>query len=184
MNTSRLMLATLLATGTALAQPSEQPATPAKAEESTTIASKIENSSSDDPAKLSTETSKLVTAGLPKFNPNQPPPQPKHQPNPDVLELDKMTITQRPRPRLDPQVVMSRNDFNETLAKQRLSHLDRNGLNKFTLPLFGRSAAERAREEYDREKNATMRTDVLSLAKAVEVENPEQAAELRKAVNR
>ena len=132
-------------------------------------------------------TSKLVTAGLPKFNPNKPEAKPRQAPNPDVLELEKMTITnQRPRPRLTPQVMITRQGFNEQLAKERLTSLDRNVLNKFALPswLGGQSAADRAREEYDREQNATMRSDVNSLAKAVEVDNPEQAKALREAVNK
>lgn len=181
MKTTRLMLTALFVTGVsfplAQAQESANPAGPNKPVVSTT--------SSDDPAKLSADTSKLVTAGLPKFNPNKPEEKPRQAPNPDVLELEKMTITnQRPRPRLTPQAMMTRGGFNEKLAKERLSAFDRNGLNKFTLPLFGQSAAERARDEYDREQNAQMRTDVLSLAKAVEVDNPEQAAELRKQANK
>ncbi|WP_438479406.1 hypothetical protein [Oleiharenicola lentus] len=189
MKNTRLMLTVLLVTGVSLAraQESANPAAPTKPVITTT--------SSEDPAKLSADTTNLVKSGLPKYNPNPAPVAkpvlPKSNATAEVatdgetLELDKMTITnQRVRPRLTPQVMMTKQGFNEKLAKERLSQFDRNGLNKYTLPLFGYSAAERARDEYDREQNATMRSDVLSLAKAVEVDNPEQAAELRKQANK
>ena len=188
MKTTRLLLIALMATGVSCAavHAQQSAATPAPAAPAPRK-SDVETTNSDDPAKLSEGTSKLVTAGLPKFNPNKPEEKPRQAPNPDVLELEKMTITnQRPRPRLTPQVMITRQGFNEQLAKERLSTLDRTVLNRFALPSWfgGKSAADRAREEFEREKNATMRSDVNALAQAVEVDNPEQAKALREAVNK
>ena len=76
--------------------------------------------------------------------------------------------------------------YNDKLAKEKLSSLDRNVLNKFTLPSWfgGVSAAERAREERDREQRTQMANDVFGLAKVVEVSDPVQAKALRDAMNR
>jgi hypothetical protein len=111
---------------------------------------------------------------------------PAAAPDPDVLVLPKYTVKQRPRPRLGENVILGPDAFNEKLAKERMSSLDRNLLNKFTLPGWfgGVSAADRAREDYNREKAAELKTDVLHLAKAVEVTDPAQAKALRDAVNK
>ena len=151
-------------------------------------ASSLEVAAEGDKAssKLSPAVSQKVTAGLPAYSPAPPapPPKPANAPNPDVLELPKITVKQRPRPRLSPEVVYTTNDFNEKLAKEKLSSFDRNVLNKYTLPFFGVSAATRAREEYEREKKAQLVEDVSAVARATEVVDPEAAKSLRDAVNR
>jgi hypothetical protein len=106
--------------------------------------------------------------------------------NSDILHLKKVTVTPRKRPRLTDDVMMTTKAYNDKLAKEKLSSLDRNVLNKFTLPSWfgGVSAAERARDERDRDQRAQMANDVFGLAKVVEVTDPEQAKALRDAVNR
>ncbi len=99
----------------------------------------------------------------------------------DVLELPKITITQKKRPRLGDDVMMTPKAFNDQLAKEKLSSFDRNFLNKYTLPLFGTSAAARAREEYEREKREQFSSDVARMAKVVEQIDPVQAKALRDA---
>lgn len=139
-------------------------------------------------AKLSSQVVRQLNTVLPQYAPPAVPlaVEPAAAPDPDVLELPKVTVKQRPRPRLTPQVMMTTKGFNEKLANEKMSALDRNLLNKFTLPgwLGGLSAADRAREEYNRAKTEQLRTDVLGLAKAVEVLDPEQAKVLRDAINR
>lgn len=106
--------------------------------------------------------------------------------DPEVLRLKKVTVTPRKRPRLGDDVMMTSKAYNDKLAKEKLSSLDRNVLNKFTLPSWfgGVSAAERAREERDREQRTQMANDVFGLAKVVEVTDPAQAKALRDAMNR
>lgn len=106
--------------------------------------------------------------------------------DPEVLRLKKVTVTPRKRPRLGDDVMMTSKAYNDKLAKEKLSSLDRNVLNKFTLPSWfgGVSAAERAREERNREQRTQMANDVFGLAKVVEVTDPAQAKALRDAMNR
>ncbi len=122
-----------------------------------------------------------LAATLPKYTPPLPEPKPADKPvDPDVLELPKMVVKQRPRPRLTPDVVMTRQGLGEQLVKQKFSALDR-VLNQFTLPLFGSSMAERAMDDYEREKKQQLNLDVLNLSKALETSDPTEAKALREA---
>jgi hypothetical protein len=124
--------------------------------------------------------------GLPAYAP-PPPPAPKQldQPNtnadPEVLVLPKMTVKQKPRPRLNADIVYAPKDLGDMLARQKYTQLDQ-ALNKFTLPLFGQSLAERALEEHQREKKQALTADVLNLSKALEQTDPAEAKALQKAV--
>jgi hypothetical protein len=152
-------------------------------------------------AKLSPAVSEKLNAQLPKYNPvaietektaaaiapvasaagtlDAPT-------DPEMLHLKKVTVTPRKRPRLGDDVLMTSKAYKDKLAKEKLSSLDRNVLNKFTLPSWfgGVSAAERAREERDREQRTQMANDVFGLAKVVELSDPAQAKALRDAMNR
>lgn len=156
--------------------------------------------------KLSPEVSQKLTDKLPKYAPGEA--QPEKQPatpapesgtapgvapvdsvaatDPEILHLKKVTVTPRKRPRLTDDTIMTTKAYNDKLAKEKLSSLDRNLLNKFTLPSWfgGVSAAERAREERNRELRTQTADDVFNLAKVVEVNDPEQAKALREAMNR
>jgi hypothetical protein len=152
-------------------------------------------------AKLSPTVSEKLNAQLPKYDPaaadsdktavaTAPAVSPAGTldapTDPEMLHLKKVTVTPRKRPRLGDDVVMTTKAYNDKLAKEKLSSFDRNVLNKFTLPSWfgGVSAADRAREERDREQRTQMANDVFGLAKVVEVTDPAQAKALRDAMNR
>jgi hypothetical protein len=131
-----------------------------------------------EPAKVSPEITQQITAALPKFNPAPPAEaKPANAPNPDVLELPKMTVKQKPRPRLTPAIVITTKGD----ADKQMSALDRS-LNAATLPLFGQSYADRMRDEKERSKNEQMRKEALEMAKTAEVTDPALAKALRDAV--
>lgn len=169
MKTAGLMLPLLLALGvTAMGQ--SNPAAATRADESQ--------------SKLSPEVSQQLTDKLPKYSPPAPEKPAATKTDPDVLELPKVTITQKKRPRLNDQVMMTNKAFNDKLARQQLSSFDRSVLNKFTLPSWfgGVSAAERAREDYDRAQREQLFSDVARMAKVIETEDPAQAKVLRDAL--
>lgn len=128
------------------------------------------------------EMEKLLSAARPQFSP-PPEVKPAAEADPDVLELPKMTVKQRPRPRLGQSDILGPKAFNEELAKKNLGALDRGLLNKFTLPawLGGVSAAERAREEYNLAQKRQFLSDVSTIAKAAEQTDPANAKALREA---
>ena len=83
--------------------------------------------------------------------------------------------------RLGEGTILGPKAFNEDLAKKNLSGFDRNFLNKFTLPLFGTPAADRAREEYNLAQKQQFLEDVSTIAKAAEQTDPAAAKALREA---
>jgi hypothetical protein len=178
MKSAGFVLALILASSlTAIAQLSPPPS--AEAEKLAT--------EPDAPAKLSPTVSKELTDKLPKYTPPAPEKATVAAPtDPEVLQLKKVTVTPRKRPRLGDDVMMTTKAYNDKLAKEKLSAFDRNVLNKFTLPSWfgGVSAAERARDEHDRDQRTQMANDVFGLAKVVEVSDPEQAKVLRDAMSR
>ncbi len=117
---------------------------------------------------------------------------PDHQkagtPDPEVLELPKITVRQQPKPRLrlGEGTILGPKAFNEELAKKNLSTLDRGVLNKFTLAswLGGVSAADRAREDYNIAQKQQFLEDVSTIAKAAEQTDPAAAKALREAAGK
>jgi hypothetical protein len=137
------------------------------------------------PPRLSSETSEQVIEALPKYSP--PPPvlaKPKSESDGEVVELPKLTVTQKKRPRLTPEIVLTSKGLDQKMAKSKFGSFDRDFLNRFTLPLFGISPEARAREEYEREKKAELTSDVLAIANATEQVDPEQAKALRDAIKK
>lgn len=108
---------------------------------------------------------------------NTPPP------DAEVLELPKMTVKQRPkpRPRLGDHTILGPKAFNDELAKKMTTGFDR-ALNKFSLG--GQSAAERAREEYNIQQKRAFLEDVQTISKAAEVTDPANAKALREAAGK
>ena len=137
------------------------------------------------PPKISPAVTSQLTPVLPKYEP-QPEVKPAPAPNPDVLVLPKMTVTQKKRPRLGEDVMMTSAAFNNLQAKERLSSFDRNFLNRYALPDWfgGVSVANRAREEYDRAKKAELQGDVDQIARATSVTDPAEAKALHDAAGK
>jgi len=152
------------------------------------------------PSPLSVEVAQQLNATLPRQAPPAKPVDPltlasireqsiaraptsqQEAVDPEVLELPKMTVKQqpRPRPRLGDHTILGPKAFNDELLKKNFTTLDR-ALNKFTLPLFGTGAAERAREDYNIAQKRQFMDDVLTIAKAAEQTDPAAAQALREA---
>lgn len=133
------------------------------------------------PAK--TETTATPFAFNVPFTPLASPAAEEKPADPNVLELPKMVVKQKPRPRLTPEIMVTKKAFGEQLAKEKFSGLDQ-ALNKFTLPLFGTSIAERALEEHEREKKAQLAQDTAVISEALESVDPAEAKSLKDAAAR
>lgn len=103
--------------------------------------------------------------------------------DPNVLELPKMVVKQKPRPRLTPEIMVTRKAFGEQLVKEKMTGLDQ-ALNKFTIPLFGAGIAERALEDHEREKKEQLAQDTAVIAKALESVDPNEAKSLKDAATK
>ena len=136
-----------------------------------------------DPAdRLSPGVTQQLSSNLPKYAPPGPA-KPAAEPSSDAIELPKVIVKQKRRPRLGDEVMMTNKAFNERLAKEKTSSFDRDFLNKYSF-LGGASAAERAREEYDRAQRTQLVQDVAVMAKALDQEDPAAAKALRDAANK
>ncbi|MBI2498278.1 MAG: hypothetical protein HYV75_10345 [Opitutae bacterium] len=135
------------------------------------------------PAPAATPALQQVNATLPKFDPEAPQEEGRAltTPSPGTLELPKLTVRPKERPRLRPDVVVTNKGL-----KDKVSPLDGKLLNKFTLPgwMNGQTAAERAREEQQRKQKDELTQDVNTIARAVETVDPAQARALRDAVSK
>lgn len=126
---------------------------------------------------------KLLSAARPKFaTTDEAKPVPAA--DAEVLELPKITVKQRPRPRLGQIEIMGPKALSEDLARKNLSKFDTSFLNRFTLPFIGQSAAERAREDYNIAQKQQFLSDVLTIAKAAEATDPANAKALRDAATK
>jgi hypothetical protein len=131
---------------------------------------------------ISPQMAQLLTDKLPKYL-APAPAKPEVAPDPDLLLLPKMTVTQKKRPRLTDNVMMTTKAFNDKLAKEKTGSFDRDFLNKHSW-LGGATATERAREEYEREQREQMQSDVARMAKVVDLIDPAQAQALRDAAGK
>jgi len=164
--------------------------------------------SDNNPAAVapSPAVSNKIISGLPKYDPAAPaapaaPADPKpgdpvkpvtrediafaaNPDNADLLVLPKMVVKQKPRPRLTEDVLYKdKKDFGAIFAKQNYTQFDQ-ALNKYTLPLFGTSLEARAYDDYMRQKNEQVKSDVNAIAKAVEQSDAAEAKALRDAVSK
>jgi len=120
--------------------------------------------------------------GLPKYDPAASKESgTNNTPSPDAIELPKMKVSPKPRPRLTPDIVVTNKGLED-----KVRPLDGKLLNKFTLPgwMGGVSAAERAREEQQRQKKEELKQDVNTMARALETVDPAQAKALRDAAGK
>ena len=173
MKTPAPLLSLLFAALTVPALAEDKPAPPAPETVAPAATQPVEPKKPDTPA---------VTPPAP-FSPLVHPTAEDKPSDPDVLELPKMVVKQKPRPRLTPEIMVTKKAFGEDLAKQKFSTLDQI-LNKYTLPLFGTSLAERALEDHEREKKQQLNQDVSNIAKALETVDPTEAKSLKDAAAR
>lgn len=106
------------------------------------------------PGRLSAHISAMVRADLPGFVPRKEEPAapvadpgPSVARDPDLLELPKITVREKPPPKVDPLDLLVKSGREKKLArdfKNSLSGLDAL-LNGFSIPILSPSMAERGR---------------------------------------
>ncbi len=111
-------------------------------------------SSASASAKASAHVSAMIRADLPGFVPRTDPASPQLRRDeatvardPDVLELPKITVRERPPPKIDPLDILVKAGRKKKLAhdfKESFTGLDAL-LNGFSFPLFSPTMAERGR---------------------------------------
>jgi hypothetical protein len=130
---------------------------------------------------ISSDLAAQLSAATPKYTPPPPKPPPRNEEDlPDLREIDKpkngivrlpkYTVHEKPPPVLNERVVSTKKGFAELASKRYLTEADR-ALNRFTLPLFGSSAEQRAiamYEEDERLKNMAELNDDARMVSATD----------------
>ena len=135
--------------------------------------------------KTSAHISAMIKAELPGYAP-QPAPSPVKPPesspalthDPDILELDKITVREKPPQKIEPLDILTLSARKRKLAldfKNSFKGLD-GLLNGFSFPIFSPSMAERGRV-YHRQQQLE---DLNRVASAVRESDPKASAELKK----
>jgi hypothetical protein len=191
-------LAAALAIATAPAQ-STQP-TPSGPLADPANRSNVENASKQKapaparPRAISPEVAAQLSANIPKYSPPPPKPAPKPEEElPDMREIDKPKntiirlpkyVVQEQKPAvLDERAVHTSTGLADLAVRRYISEADR-ALNRFTLPLFGRSYQERALQMYAEEERLRNMSDLNDAAAMVSARDKEAGAYVKREAER
>lgn len=99
--------------------------------------------------------------------------------DPDLVILPDMTVMEKQQLRMAEESLYRKGAYDKELVKRELSALDRNFLNRFTIPLIGVSNEARAREAYLARKNAEFQDRMARLNRLVAQLDEHEAREFR-----
>jgi hypothetical protein len=149
------------------------------------LADDTQGSPANAPAKLSTHIFAMVRSGLPEYAPrgepsSATPPESTSvvAHDPEVLELPKITVRERPPPKVEPLDILIKSERKRKLArdfKNSFTGLD-GLLNGFSFPIFSPSMAERGRVYHQQQQLG----ELNRVAGAVRESDPKAAAGLQK----
>lgn len=105
------------------------------------------------------DTSAMISAGLPKYSPPKPAPPPRPEselpdlrdtdkPRNEIIRLPKYVVRAAKPPIFREQDIHNAQGLADLAVRRYLSEFDRELLNKVTLPLFGSTPEARALEMY------------------------------------
>ena len=104
--------------------------------------------------------------------------------DPDVVELPRVTVREPRLPSLDDDSMLTPKGLEEKLIEKHLPPIDRNLLNRFTLPLVGVSNAQRAKFMEEDDRRLRDLDETKRQIELLEQVDPAQARELRTIRNR
>ncbi len=132
--------------------------------------------------RLSAQVIAQITGDIPPWKP-QPKPAPPPPPDPDVVQMKPVIVQGQRLPRIDRTEWLTPRGRELLLSKEYLSSLDRDFLNRYTLPIVGVSKEARARMMYEEDKrlrDMKWMSDQIDLAKKTD---PAAARELQQISN-
>lgn len=146
------------------------------------------------PRAISPEVAAQLSANTPKYAPPPPKPPPKPEEElPDMREIDKprntiirlpQYVVQEQKPAvLDERAVHTSKGLADLAVRRYISDADR-ALNRFTLPLFGRSYQERALQMYAEEERLRNMADLNDAAAMVSTRDKEAGAYVKREAER
>jgi hypothetical protein len=143
----------------------------------------------DPPTRPSARLLQEIRSVLPAYDPaiaaSMGTPGTDLAPTPDILQLEKVTVTERVEQRIDPDQMLSKRDLLSKQKRAYLSELGKEGgltrlLNSFHIPIVTPSVGARARAHYQAQKTR----DLASTIDAIGELDPAAARELRKELSK
>lgn len=122
------------------------------------------------PRAISSDVAAQLAASRPKFSPVAPPPPPKPEseladlrdvdkPKNTIVRLPKFVVQEQRPPIFRERDIYTKQGLESLAMRRYLSETDR-VLNRFTLPLFGISSAQRAMAMYEEDERLKNMSDV------------------------
>jgi hypothetical protein len=130
------------------------------------------------PRAISPAVATILASAMPKYNPDAPKPQgvlnlaKSDEPRNDIIRLPEYIVTERRPPVLTERKIYTREALRELAFRRYIPEFDR-ALNRFTLPLFGISAQERAMQMYEEDERLRNMRDMADTARIVSLTDGE-----------
>lgn len=99
-------------------------------------------------------------------------------PEDEIVVLPEMTVQEKSLRRMQDEDLYRRGAWDKELVKRELSDFDRFFLNRYTIPLFGISKEERARQAYLERKNREFQERIKNFSQVLRTTDDKEAAEL------
>lgn len=100
-------------------------------------------------------------------------------PEDEVVVMPEMTVQDKSIRRMEEETLYKRGAWDKELVKRELSEFDRYFLNRYTLPLFGISKEQRARDAYIERKNREFKERLTNYADVLKTTDDQEAEALR-----
>jgi hypothetical protein len=158
-------------------------------------------------SRVSNNLASSITSTLPKYQPPPPPSAPKHedpavaevaeevddpdhpaaegQPRNKIIRLPKYVVQAERPPIFTDRELNSKKGLAKLAARRYISSLDKNVLNRFTLPIIGTSAEQRALMMYEEDERLGNISDLKEDANnAARAGDSAEATSIRRETNR
>lgn len=139
---------------------------------------------------ISSEVAAALAAASPKYSPPPPKPEPKPEseqvdlrdvdkPKNGIVRLPKYIVQEPKPPVFTERAINTRKGLTDIAVRRYISDADR-ALNRFTLPLFGTSAEQRALAMYAEDERLKNMSDLQDNANAASKSDPAAGAYIRR----
>lgn len=139
---------------------------------------------------VSPSVAAILATQVPKYDPNAPKPQARLDPSETapttdpskatIIRLPEVIVNERRNGIPNETVVLNKKGLEEMAYKRYItSEIDR-ALNRFTLPLFGTSARERAVQMYREDERLRNMADLADMARIVSLTDAEAGTYVKK----
>jgi hypothetical protein len=140
---------------------------------------------------ISSDVAAQLAAAVPKYTPPPPKPPPEEDDDVDMRDIDKpkngiirlpkYVVREPPPPVLNERAINTKKGLEDLAMRRYLTDMDR-ALNRFTIPLFGTSSAQRAMAMYEEDERLKNMSDLNEDARMVSASDKASGMYVKKQV--